>query len=52
MNKGLQGFEYDLTYVLFDGAVEAFYPEEWENMNNYLEENDIDIIEGSWAEPQ
>ena len=49
---GLQGFDYDSTYVLFDDSVEKFYPMEWENLLETLEDNDADIIEGSWAESQ
>ncbi len=48
--QGLQGFDYDSTYVLFDEYTEASCPDEWENLVSILEEKDIDIIEGSWAE--
>ena len=47
---GLQGFEYDATYILFDEYTEKISPDEWENLGQTLEENDTDIIEGSWAE--
>ena len=47
---GLQGFHYDSTYVLFDDSKERFYPAEWEKLLETLEDNDADIIEGSWAE--
>ena len=46
----LQGFEYDLTYVLFNKHAENIYPEEWEKFANLLEDHDVDLIEGSWAE--
>jgi hypothetical protein len=48
--QGLQGFEYDLTYVLFDKYSEKIYSKEWEKFTNILEEHDIDLIEGSWSE--
>ena len=46
----LQGFEYDLTYVLFNKHAEKIYPEEWEKFANLLEDHDVDLIEGSWSE--
>ena len=48
--QGLQGFEYDLTYVLFETNTENYYPDEWNSLLARLEEYDIDLIEGSWAE--
>jgi len=48
--QGLQGFEYDLTYVLFDKQSEKIYSEEWDKFTHLLEEYDIDLIEGSCAE--
>lgn len=48
--QGLQGFDYDATYVLFDEYTERSCPDEWENLVSTLEENDVDVIEGSWAE--
>jgi hypothetical protein len=48
--QGLQGFEYDATYVLFDNSTEELYPHDWDKLINALEEKDVDIIEGSWAE--
>ena len=46
----LHGFEYDLTYVLFNKHSEKKYPKEWERLTNVLEEHDIELIEGSWSE--
>jgi len=48
--QSLQGFEYDLTYILFDNTIDNYCPEEWENLLTQLEEYDIDLIEGSWVE--
>ena len=48
--QSLQGFDYDATYVLFDANAEKCQPENWDNLINLLEEKDIDVIEGSWAE--
>ena len=48
--QGLQGFDYDITYILFDEYTEKSCPEEWDNLISILEEKDIDVIEGSWAE--
>lgn len=48
--QGLQGFNYDSTYVLFGEYIEKLCPEEWENLIKTLEEKDVDLIEGSWAE--
>jgi len=48
--QGLQGFECDLTYVLFDSDTDSLYPEQWSGLLAQLEEHDVDIIEGSWAE--
>ena len=49
---GLQGFDYDATYVLFDDYAEKATPDEWDALITILEDNDTDIIEGSWAELQ
>ena len=49
-SKGVQGFEFGLTYVLFDKSIEKIYTEEWDNFINFLEENDVDLSEGSWLE--
>ena len=46
----LQGCDYDSTYILFDDYTEKSCPEEWDNLISILEEKDIDVIEGSWAE--
>lgn len=48
--QGLQGFEYDLTYILFDKDTEKAFPEEWDSLTVLLEDHDIDMIEGSWSE--
>ena len=48
--QGLQGFDYDATYVLFDTHTETTNPEEWDNLISILEDKDVDVIEGSWAE--
>ena len=48
--QSLQGFDYDATYVLFDTNAEKCQPENWDNLINFLEEKDIDVIEGSRAE--
>ncbi len=48
--EGLQGFDHDSTYVLFDEYTERECPGEWENLMKILEEKDVDLIEGSWAE--
>ena len=48
--QGLQGFDYDSTYVLFDEYTVNYSSEGWDNLINLLEEKDVDIIEGSWAE--
>ena len=48
--QSLQGFDYDATYVLFDEYTERSSPAEWENLVSILEEEDVDIVEGTWAE--
>ena len=48
--QGLQGFDWDREYLLFDTWVEEQHPEEWEKFIAIMEEMDIDVIEGSWAE--
>ena len=48
--QGLQGFDWDTEYLLFDTYVEQQYPDEWDKFINSLEEMDIDLIEGSWSE--
>lgn len=48
--QGLQGFDYHSTYILFDEYSEKESPQEWENLVKILEERDVDLIEGSWAE--
>ena len=48
--QGLQGFDYDATYVLFDPYAEEASPERWDILISILEEKDVDVIEGSWAE--
>ena len=48
--QGLQGFDYDTSYILFDQDSEQIYPEEWETLINTLEENDVNVVHGSWAE--
>ena len=48
--RGLQGFDWNVTYLLFDSYVEKAYPDEWDNFTNSLEDMDIDLIEGSWSE--
>jgi len=50
--QGLQGFDYDATYILFDDYAEKATPYEWDALITALENNDTDIIEGSWAELQ
>tara|TARA_R110000824_G_scaffold347281_2_gene534072 strand:+ start:879 stop:1226 length:348 start_codon:yes stop_codon:yes gene_type:complete len=48
--QSLQGFDYDATYVLFDPQTEEVSPEQWDNLISILEDKDVDVIEGSWAE--
>ena len=48
--QGLQGFDYDAAYVLFDPSADKAHPEQWDSLINLLEEKDVDVIEGSWAE--
>ena len=52
MIHGLQGFDYDSTYILFDDNTQRFYPQEWDNLLEVLENHDVNIIEGSWAEEE
>ena len=46
----LQGFDWNVTYLLFDSYIEKAYPDEWDKFTNSLEDMDIDLIEGSWSE--
>ena len=46
----IQGFDCELTYILFDEDAEKYYPQEWKNLINILEDNDVDLIEGSWGQ--
>ena len=48
--QGLQGFDWDVTYLLFDSYLEKAYADEWDKFTSNLEEMDIDLIEGSWSE--
>jgi len=48
--QGLQGFDCDSIYILFDEYTERESPREWENLIKVLEERDVDLVEGSWAE--
>ena len=48
--QGLQGFDWDTEYLLFEEWVIEQCPEEWEKFIATMEEMDIDVIEGSWAE--
>jgi len=48
--EGLQGFEHDLIYVLFDVSVDRLYSNEWNNLISFLEECDVELIEGGWIE--
>ena len=48
--QGLQGFDWDVEYLLFDDWVVEQCPEEWDKFINTMEEMDIDVIEGSWSE--
>ena len=48
--RGLQGFDWNVTYLLFDSYIEKAYPDEWDKFTNSLEDMDIDLIEGSWLE--
>ena len=47
--QGLQGFDWDVEYLLFDWVIEQC-PEEWDKFISIMEEMDIDVIEGSWSE--
>ena len=46
----LQGFDYDLTYVLFDESVDTYFSDEWHQLVNFLEAHDTEMIEGGWVE--
>ena len=48
--QGLQGFDLDTEYLLFDDWVVEQCPEEWDKFITIMEEMDIDVIEGSWSE--
>ena len=48
--RGLLGFDWNVTYLLYDSYVEKAYPDEWDRFTNSLEDMDIDLIEGSWLE--
>ena len=48
--RDLQGFDWNVTYLLFDSYIEKAYADEWDKFTTSLEEMDIDLIEGSWLE--
>jgi hypothetical protein len=45
---GLEGFEWDKTYVVFDDEVEDL--EEWQLLDEILNEQDVFLEEGEWRE--
>lgn len=48
--QGLQGFEYDVPYLVFCDDVAEDYKEDWEKLSALLEENDIEVVDGFWSE--
>ena len=48
--QGLQGFEYDVPYLVFCDDVAEDYKEDWEKLSDFLEENDVEIVDGFWSE--
>ena len=48
--QGLQGFEYDVPYLVFNDDVAEDYKEDWENLSALLEENDVEVVDGFWSE--
>ena len=48
--QGLEGFEYDAAYVLFDETLEEQDPEKWQQLVELLEEHDVSMDTGTWSE--
>ena len=46
--QGLNGFEWDKTYLCFDPSQTG--DDKWEKMLSVLSEMDVDIEEGHWSE--
>jgi hypothetical protein len=47
---GLEGFESDATYILFDESLEDSNPVEWARLTDFLEEQDVTMDAATWSE--
>ena len=48
--QGLQGFDWDVEYLLFDDWSIEQSADAWDKFTTTMEEMDIEIFEGSWSE--